>query len=116
MTEVARTAALSTPVGGWFHPWPNVFELATNLPTDVWTLVDGLMVQAQAQAHAQAQGIDVVRPTEDLDVLLHVEISAAVVIRADRANAQLGYSLHEPTDAQASLRWETRPSVFHAAS
>lgn len=44
MTDVARTATLPTPTRGWFHPWPNVFELAANLPTDVWTLVGGLMV------------------------------------------------------------------------
>lgn len=109
MTDVARTATLPTPSGGWFHPWPNVFELAAHLPTHVWTLVGGLMVQAHALAH----GIDVVRPTEDLDVLLHIEISAAVVTRADRAIAHLGYSLQEPADArrQASPHYRyTRPS------
>jgi len=96
VTGAARSAALSPPVGGWFHPWPNVFELAAHLDTDEWTLVGGLMVQA----HAQARGIDTVRPTEDLDVLLHIEISVAVVARADRAIAQLGYSLQEPADAR----------------
>lgn len=111
MTDVARTATLPTPAGGWFHPWPNVFELAAHLPTDEWTLVGGLMVQAHALAHA----MDVVRPTEDLDVLLHIEISAAVVTRADRAMARLGYSLQEPADArrQTSPHYRyTRPTAL----
>ena len=73
-----------------------MFELAAHLPTDEWTLVGGLMVQAHALAH----GIDVVRLTEDLDVLLHIEISASVVTRADRAIADLGYALEEPSDAR----------------
>jgi len=42
------------------------------------------------QAHALAHSIDVVRPTDDLDVLLHVEILAAVVSRADQAMTELG--------------------------
>lgn len=111
MTGVARTATLPMPAGGWFHPWPNVFELAANLPTDEWALVGGLMVQAHALAH----GIDVVRPTEDLDVLLNIEISAAVVTRADRAIAHLGYSLQEPVNArrQTSPHYRyTRPSAL----
>ncbi len=96
MTDNVRTAILPTPSAGWFHPWPNVFELAGVMPTSEWTLVGGLM----AQAHALVNGIEVVRPTEDLDVLLHIEISAAVVSRADQAIAQLGYSLQEPVDAR----------------
>ena len=96
MTAQSRSVELPTPDGGWFHPWPNVFELATALPPDHWTLVGGLMVQAHALGH----GIDVVRPTDDLDILLHIEISAAVVSRADRDIAALGYSLQEPADAR----------------
>jgi hypothetical protein len=87
-----------------------VFELAATLPTNEWTLVGGLMVQVHALAH----GIAVVRPTEDLDVLLNIEISAAVVSRADRALAQLGYSLQEPADARrrTSPHYRyTRPSA-----
>lgn len=52
------------------------------------------------QVHALGHGIDVVRPTDDLDVLLRIEISASVVGRADRAIAELGYSLQEPADAR----------------
>ncbi len=96
MTTSKRTVQLPTPDGGWFHPWPNVFELAGQLPTDEWALVGGLM----AQAHALAHDIDVVRPTEDMDVLLHIDVSAAVITRADRALTLLGYSLQEPVDAR----------------
>ncbi|MDQ1739404.1 MAG: hypothetical protein QOE53_1056, partial [Pseudonocardiales bacterium] len=37
------------------------------LSSERWSLVGGLMVQAHALAH----GIDIVRPTNDLDMLLH---------------------------------------------
>lgn len=60
-----------------------------------------------------------VRPTEDLDVLLHIEISAAVVTRADRAIARLGYSLQEPVDArrQTSPHYRySRPSPLGSES
>lgn len=94
MTEAVRLIEIKEPAGGWFVPWPNVFELSRALPSDRWTLVGGLMVQA----HALANGVDAVRPTEDLDLLLHIEMSSAVVIDADRVISGLGYTLQEPAD------------------
>ena len=97
MTDMApghRRVDLSEPQQGWDHPWPNVFELARVLPTSKWTLVGGLMVQAHAIAH----GIEAIRPTTDLDVLLHIEIEPAVVSEAHNALAGLGYELQAPFD------------------
>lgn len=94
MTEAVRVIEIAEPAAGWFVPWPNVFELARALPSNRWTLVGGLMVQA----HALANGVDAVRPTEDLDLLLHIEMSSAVVIDADRVISGLGYTLQEPAD------------------
>lgn len=96
MSTSSRVATLAVPSGGWTHPWPNVFELAAALPTHEWTLVGGLMVQVHALAH----GVNVVRPTEDLDLLLHIELSTAVVSRADHAISGLNYSLQEPGDVR----------------
>jgi len=53
MTDDPRTAALPIPAGDWFHPWPNVFELAASLPTSDWTLVGGLMAQGPDPSHDQ---------------------------------------------------------------
>ena len=97
MTDAASTRRhvdLPQPRHGWDHPWPNVFELAGVLPTSKWTLVGGLMVQAHAMAH----GIEAIRPTTDLDVLLHIEIDPAVVSEAHDALAGLGYELQPPFD------------------
>jgi hypothetical protein len=87
-----RRASLPTPEYGWDRPWPNLFELAGALPSDKWTLVGGLMVQAHALAH----GITVVRPTDDLDVLLHIEVFAGVASDTHTALTELGYDLLEP--------------------
>jgi hypothetical protein len=96
VSDSLRVITLETPAGGWFTPWPNVFELSGVLPTDRWSLVGGLMVQARAMAH----GIDAVRPTEDLDVLLQIEVSSAVVTDADRVISALGYVLQQPVDTR----------------
>jgi hypothetical protein len=53
------------------------------------------------QVHALAHGIECVRATDDLDVLLRVEVTAAVISQADRALSQLGYELQEPVDARS---------------
>ena len=96
MSEAVRVIELAEPAGGWFVPWPNVFELSRALPSNRWTLVGGLMVQAHALAH----GVNAVRPTEDLDLLLNIEMLSAVVIDADRVISALGYTLQEPADAR----------------
>jgi hypothetical protein len=64
------------------------------LPTSKWTLVGGLMVQAHAIGH----GINVTRPTVDLDLLLHIEIEPGVVSNAHTSLTAIGYRLHEPFD------------------
>ena len=96
MTDSSRVVIIIEPVGGWFMPWPNVFELSAALPSDRWILVGGLMVQVHAMAH----DIEAVRPTEDLDVLLHIELSSTVVTDADRVISGLGYVLQDPVDAR----------------
>ncbi len=85
---------MSPPPGGWLHPWPNVFELAREMATDKWTLVGGLMVQAHALAH----GVTLTRPTDDVDVLLHIEIDTTAAVQADEHITALGYQLREPAD------------------
>lgn len=65
---------MQAPVGGWPHPWPKVEELAGVLPADQWTLIGGLMTQL----HAINRGIGVVRPTNDVDIVLHIEATRGV--------------------------------------
>ena len=84
---------IPTPPYGWDHPWPNVFEVARVFATTKWTLVGGLMVQAHALAH----GVTLTRPTEDLDMLLHVEVVVGVPQQAANAlESVLNYRLQEP--------------------
>jgi hypothetical protein len=86
---------IATPPHGWDHPWPNVFEVARVFATTKWTLVGGLMVQAHALAH----GVTLTRPTEDLDMLLHVEVVVGVPQQAANAlESVLNYRLQEPLD------------------
>lgn len=96
MNDSSNVLMIEEPVGGWFAPWPNVFELSTFLSEESWVLVGGLMVQV----HAMANGIDTIRPTIDLDILLDIQLSASVVMRADRAISDLGYVLQEPGDVR----------------
>jgi len=76
-------------VGGWPHPWPNVEELSRVLPTDQWTLIGGLMTQL----HAINRGIGVVRPTNDVDIVLHIEMSRGVPAATAAALESIGYRL-----------------------
>jgi hypothetical protein len=87
-----RRLEVPTPVFGWDHPWPNVFEVVAAFPAANWTLVGGLMVQARAIAH----GVPLNRPTEDLDMLLHVEIITGVTGEAAHQLESLGYTLQPP--------------------
>jgi hypothetical protein len=68
-------------VGGWPHPWPNVAEIAEVLSSDQWTLVGGLM----NQLHTVHHGLGVVRPTNDVDIVLHIETTRGVPARAATA-------------------------------
>jgi hypothetical protein len=96
MLEDQYAIKLEAPAGGWFHPWPNVFELTAVLPVGNWMLIGGLMVHAHAYSH----GIDVIRPTDDLDILLNIELSGAIVSQANTGMVALEYILQEPLDAR----------------
>ena len=63
------TIDVATPAGGWGAPWPNVAEIEAVLPHDKWTLVGGLM----AQLHGIHAGIDALRPTNDVDIVIHYD-------------------------------------------
>jgi hypothetical protein len=90
-----RRILIPTPTHGWDHPWPNVFEVARVFATTNWTLVGGAMVQAHALAHS----VTLTRPTEDIDMLLHVEVVVGVPQQAANAlESVLNYRLQEPLD------------------
>ena len=77
------------PPGGWGSPWPQCFELAQALPASNWTLVGGLMVQL----HAAVAGMEVTRPTSDVDILLHVETGSLTAGELNETLRALGYTL-----------------------
>jgi hypothetical protein len=83
------TIDVATPTGGWGAPWPNVAEIEAVLPHDKWTLVGGLM----AQLHGIHAGIDAVRPTNDVDIVLHVETTRGIASETATALESLGYEL-----------------------
>lgn len=91
MAEALRPPA---PAGGWARPWPDVAELAAAVPADAWTLIGGLMVQL----HAVAAGLPIVRPTNDVDVLLHVGTGRGRPAQVAAALEQLGYQLRPSID------------------
>lgn len=97
MRAPGRRVRLAAADGGWLHPWPNVFEVAGVMPGRGWTLVGGLMVQAHALAHDVA----VVRPTDDLDLLLDIEVSRSVASDTHRQISSLGYVLQSPLDSRS---------------
>lgn len=84
--------------GGWPQPWPNVAELAEVLPSDRWTLVGGLMTQL----HTIHRGIGVVRPTNDVDIVLHIETSRGVPSQTARALESIGYRLLPAVDPRTN--------------
>ena len=85
-----------TPPGGWLRPWPDVAELAATLPATEWTLIGGLMVQL----HGAVAGLPVVRPTNDVDLLLHVGAGPGRAAHVARALEDLGYQLRPSFDAR----------------
>jgi hypothetical protein len=88
------TIRVQPPVGGWPQPWPNVEEIAGVLRADQWTRIGGLMTQLHAIHH----GIGVVRPTNDVDIVLHIETSRGVPTRTAQALESLGYHLNSGID------------------
>lgn len=87
----------STP-GGWPDPWPDVAELAAVLPCERWTLVGGLMTQLHTVHH----GVGVVRPTNDVDIVLHVETQRGTPAATADALESLGYRLRDTADPRAN--------------
>lgn len=81
-----RAIDVATPSGGWEPPWPNVAEIEAVLPHQKWTLVGGLMTQL----HGIHRGIDTLRPTSDVDMVLHLETSRGVAAETARALESLG--------------------------
>jgi hypothetical protein len=89
--------------GGWPLPWPNVAEIAEVLPWHHWTLVGGLMTQL----HTVHRGLGLVRPTDDVDIVLHIETARGVPTMAARALESLGYRLQASGDSRDNTahRW-----------
>lgn len=95
MSDITITA----PSGGWARPWPLVMEIAAVLPVGSWVLVGGLMVQL----HARAAGVDVVRPTDDVDALIDVMAEGVTVSSVADRLRDLGFVIVEPG-------WENSPA------
>jgi hypothetical protein len=85
---------IAAATGGWPDPWRNVAEIAAVLPSDKWTLVGGLMTQLHSTHH----GLGIVRPTNDVDIVLHVESSRGVASATAAALRSLGYDLRPSVD------------------
>lgn len=83
-----------SPAVGWGAPWPNVAEIEAVLPHDKWTLVGGLMTQL----HGIYRGIEGLRPTNDVDIALHVETTRGVTSDTATALESLGYKLAPSID------------------
>jgi hypothetical protein len=65
------------------------------------------------QMHALAAGIDGIRPTDDLDMPLHVEVITGVAQDAARHLDQLGYQLQMPTGRSSpAYRFTRRTDVI----
>lgn len=103
--ETAHEAAkpltfnVKTPAGGWSYPWPNVAELARVLPTSRWTLIGGLMTQL----HAIHRGINAVRPTNDVDIAIHIETARGTPTATADALESLGYAMKKNIDPRNNV-------------
>lgn len=87
---------VASAAGGWPAPWPSVAELSDALPAESWTLVGGLM----AQLHTIHHGLGLVRPTNDVDIVLHIETMRGVPNTVASALEGLGYRLQRSIDAR----------------
>jgi hypothetical protein len=93
-----RPAIDVSAADGWPTPWPNVAELASALPAERWTLVGGLMTQL----HTVHRGLGVVRPTNDIDIVLHIETSRGVPNQTATKLETIGYRLQEKVDPHSN--------------
>lgn len=97
---VDRTSIeVASPAGGWGAPWPNVAEIEAVLSHEKWTLVGGLM----AQLHAIHRGIDAIRPTNDVDIVLHVETRSGVATDTANALESIGYTFTPSIDLRNAV-------------
>ena len=88
----------------WTRPWVNLAEIAERIDHTRWTLFGGLMVQL----HVLASGKDIIRPTRDVDMLVHIERPDVYVAQVSTALTDLGYHQHGDlsiTDDYTSHRW-----------
>jgi hypothetical protein len=101
---------VEAPVGGWPHPWRNAAEIADVLSPVHWTLVGGLMTRL----HSVHRGLGVVRPTNDVDIVLHIETARGVPTKAATALESLGYRLQEKVDPRDNTahRWMREAQVI----
>lgn len=98
MNAVRPTIDVASAPGGWPAPWHSVAELADALPTGSWTLVGGLMTQLHTTHH----GLGVVRPTNDVDIVLHIEAQRGVPNKVAAALEGLGYQFRPSIDDRNS--------------
>ena len=94
MNQERPTIEVTSASGGWPAPWPSVAELADALPDGSWTLVGGLMTQLHTIHH----GLGIVRPTNDVDIVLHIETMRGVPNAAATALESLGYRFQPGID------------------
>ncbi|MFV8160739.1 hypothetical protein ACNQVK_01050 [Mycobacterium sp. 134] len=83
---------VAAPPGGWGPPWPQVVEIVRLIPHTQWTLIGGIMVQL----HAVHAGMQITRPTRDVDMVLHIETGVVSFSGVREKLEQLGYVLREP--------------------
>ncbi|MEU0267489.1 hypothetical protein [Nocardioides sp. NPDC006303] len=93
------TIEVPSPGGGWGAPWPNVAEIEAVLTHEKWTLVGGLM----AQLHAIHRGVDALRPTNDVDLVLHVETTRGIAAEAANALESIGYAFAPSIDERSTI-------------
>ncbi|MGL5864668.1 MAG: nucleotidyl transferase AbiEii/AbiGii toxin family protein [Dermatophilaceae bacterium] len=96
MNVVRPTIEVTAAPGGWPAPWPSVAELADALPAASWTLVGGLMTQL----HAIHRGLGIVRPTNDVDIVLHIETRRGVPNEVATALEGVGYRFRPSIDGR----------------
>lgn len=96
-------------MGGWGQPWPCVAEIEHVFSHERWSLVGGLMTQL----HCVHAGFSPVRPTNDVDMVLHIETRRGLPAAAAYALESLGYELVvsiDPRDGTAH-RFRRKGSV-----